>query len=85
MEETLRVALYARVSTAEQNSELRLRELRAYAERQGWQVMGLYPDVLSGAKPRRPELSLLMLEAAGRKFECLLVWELDRFGRSLFD
>jgi putative DNA-invertase from lambdoid prophage Rac len=85
VEEILRVALYVRVSTVEQNSELQLRELREYTERQGWQIVGIYQDVISGAKSSRPELNRLMLDAAVRKFDCLLVWKLDRFGRSLVD
>jgi putative DNA-invertase from lambdoid prophage Rac len=85
MEEILRVALYVRVSTAEQNSELQLRELREYTERQGWQIVGIYQDVTSGAKSNRPELNRLMLDVAALKFDCLLVWKLDRFGRSLVD
>jgi DNA invertase Pin-like site-specific DNA recombinase len=85
VEEILSVGLYVRVSTAEQNSELQLRELREYAERQGWQIVGIYQDVISGAKSSRPELNRLMLDAAARKFDCLLVWKLDRFGRSLVD
>jgi putative DNA-invertase from lambdoid prophage Rac len=85
VEETLRVALYVRVSTAEQNSELQLRELTEYADRYGWQIVGVYQEVISGAKSSRPELNRLMQDAAGRKFECLLVWKLDRFGRSLVD
>ena len=85
VEENLRVALYARISTAEQNAELQLRELREYGERQGWPIVGVYQDVISGAKTSRPELNRLMLDAAARKFDCLLVWKLDRFGRSLVD
>jgi DNA invertase Pin-like site-specific DNA recombinase len=85
VEEILRVALYVRVSTAEENSELQLRELREYTERQGLQIVGIYQDVTSGAKSNRPELNRLMLDTAARKFDCLLVWKLDRFGRSLVD
>jgi putative DNA-invertase from lambdoid prophage Rac len=85
VEKILRVALYLRVSTAEQNSELQLRELREYTERQGWQIVGIYQEVTSGAKSNRPELNRLMLDAAARRFDCLLVWKLDRFGRSLVD
>ena len=81
MEEILRVALYVRVSTAEQNSELQLRELREYAERQGWQIVGIYQDVISGAKSNRPELNRLMLDAAARKFDCLNnIHDLERNG-----
>jgi putative DNA-invertase from lambdoid prophage Rac len=47
--------------------------------------VGIYQDVISGATSNRPELNRLMLVAAARKFDCLLVWKLDRFGRSLVD
>jgi DNA invertase Pin-like site-specific DNA recombinase len=73
------------VSTSDQNCELQVRELREYAERHGWSAVETYQDVMSGAKSSRPELNRLMLDAAARKFDCLLVWKLDRFGRSLVD
>src|SRR5262249_36543506 len=68
-----------------QNSELPLRALREYTEGQGRQIMEVYQEVISGAKPTRPELNRMMLDAAGRKFDCLLVWKLEGFGRSLVD
>jgi len=57
----------------------------AYAERQGWQIAEVYEDVMSGAKSSRPGLNRLMEDAGARKFDCVLVWKLDRFGRSLVD
>lgn len=81
----MRAAVYARVSTTDQNCELQLRELQAYAERQGWSIMETYQDVMSGAKANRPDLARLMIDVRARKFDCLLVWKLDRFGRSLVD
>ncbi len=81
----VRVALYTRVSTADQNCELQLRELQEYAAHQGWPVVGVYQDVMSGAQTQRPGLNRLMGDAAARKFDCLLLWKLDRFGRSLVD
>jgi DNA invertase Pin-like site-specific DNA recombinase len=78
-------AIYARVSTTDQNCEMQLRELRSYAERQGWGVMETYQDTMSGAKASRPDLNRLITDARTRKFDCLLVWKLDRFGRSLVD
>ena len=81
----MRVRAYVRVSTAEQNCELQSRELHEYAERQGWQIAEVYQDVDSGAKSSRPALNHLMLDVRARKFDCLLVWKLDRFGRSLAD
>ena len=52
---------------------------------QGWQIVDTYDDVISGVKANRPGLNRLMDDARARKFDCLLVWKLDRFGRSLVD
>jgi DNA invertase Pin-like site-specific DNA recombinase len=81
----MKAAIYTRVSTADQNAELQVRELEQYAFRQGWEITGAYQDVISGAKASRPGLNRLMADAAARKFEILVVWKLDRFGRSLVD
>ena len=78
-------AIYTRVSTADQNAELQLRELREHAARQRWDPVEVYQDIISGAKASRPGLTRLMADAVARKFEILLVWKLDRFGRSLVD
>jgi DNA invertase Pin-like site-specific DNA recombinase len=45
----------------------------------------MYQDVMSGAKASRPALNRLMTDACPRIFDCLVVWKLDRFGRSLVD
>lgn len=76
---------YVRVSTADQRCELQVRDLREYAERQGWRIAEIYEDVSIGAKASRPSLNRLMADATARKFDCVLVWKLDRFGRSLVD
>lgn len=77
-------ALYARVSTSDQNCELQLRELRGYARRAGWKVAGEYVDTgWSGAKASRPEFDKMMAAAAQRRFDAVMVWKLDRFGRSV--
>jgi DNA invertase Pin-like site-specific DNA recombinase len=63
---------------------LQTRELRDYCEHRGWTVIGEYVDVgISGTKERRPELDRLMADAHRRRFDAILVWKLDRFGRSL--
>src|SRR5262245_40386216 len=80
------VAIYARVSTLNhgQDASLQTRELRDYCERRGWTVAREYVDAgVSGAKDRRPELDQLMADAHRRSFDAVLVWKLDRFGRSL--
>ena len=81
----VRVALYARVSTTNnQNPEMQLIELREYARRRGWQISDEYTDQgVSGSKESRPALNRLMLDSHLRKFDAILVWKIDRFGRSL--
>jgi DNA invertase Pin-like site-specific DNA recombinase len=81
----MRVALYARVSTLNgQHPEMQLSELREYGARRGWQIVGEYVDEgISGSRERRPQLDRLMADAHRRKFEAVLVWKIDRFGRSL--
>lgn len=81
----MKAAIYARISTADQNSELRLREILDYASRRSWEIVETYQDTISGAKASHPGLNRLMADAMVRKFQCLLVWKLDRFGRFLVD
>lgn len=79
-------AVYARVSTLDQEPETQLRELRAYVERRGWRLEDphVYVDKgVSGAKDRRPALDRLMAAAKQRKVDVVVVWALDRLGRSL--
>jgi DNA invertase Pin-like site-specific DNA recombinase len=81
----MRVALYGRVSTLNgQNPETQLIELREYASHRGWEVAGEYVDAgVSGSKDSRPSLNRMMAQAHQRRFDAILVWKLDRFGRSL--
>jgi putative DNA-invertase from lambdoid prophage Rac len=80
----MKAALYARVSTSDQNCEMQLRELREYAQRPGWDMIGEYVYTgWSGAKASRPQLDRLTRDAAQRNFDCVLVWKIDRFGRSV--
>jgi DNA invertase Pin-like site-specific DNA recombinase len=85
MSTTYRVALYARISTANhgQDPELQLREIREYAISRGWVIAKEYTDVASGSKDSRPALNELMADARRRKVDAVVVWKLDRFGRSL--
>src|ERR1700751_4885394 len=80
-----RVALYARVSTLNgQDPEMQLSELREYAQRRGWTVTSEYVDRgVSGSKETRPQLDRLLTDAHRRAFDGVLVWKIDRFGRSL--
>jgi DNA invertase Pin-like site-specific DNA recombinase len=63
---------------------MQLRELRDYCQRRGWDIAAEYVDTgWSGAKASRPELDRLMKDARTRRFDAVLVWKLDRWGRSL--
>jgi DNA invertase Pin-like site-specific DNA recombinase len=80
----MRCALYFRVSTTDQNCEMQLRELREYISRRDWKNAGEFVDTgFSGAKAMRPALDRLMADAAQHKFDCIAVYKIDRFGRSV--
>lgn len=79
-----RVAIYARVSTRDQEPLNQLLELRRYAEARGWSVAGEFVDHgVSGAKDHRPSLTRLMDAARRRKIDIVLVARFDRFARSV--
>ena len=80
-----RVALYLRVSTDGQTVENQRQELQGVAQRRGWEVVRTYEDAaISGAKGRdkRPGLDALMKDAARGRFDLVMVWAVDRLGRS---
>jgi DNA invertase Pin-like site-specific DNA recombinase len=80
------VGIYARVSTTDkgQDPQVQLRELREYCERRGWKIAEEYVDAgVSGSKDSRPALNRLMADAHSRRFDTVLVWKIDRWGRSL--
>ena len=82
----IRAALYARVSTLDrgQDPELQLAELRQVAVQRGWTIAGEYVDHgVSGAETSRPSLDRLLADCHAGKLDLLLVWKLDRLGRSL--
>jgi DNA invertase Pin-like site-specific DNA recombinase len=80
-----RVGLYARVSTEDQNTlAMQNRAIREYAARRGWTVVMQVREVNSGAVRRQAREKLL--EAARRReIDGVLVWRLDRWGRSVTD
>ena len=80
-----RVALYARVSTHDQQTlPLQLEAMRTYAERRGWHIASTVEEVGSGAKTR-PRRAELLRAARRREIDLIVVWRLDRWGRSLVD
>ena len=80
----MNIAIYARVSTSDQSCQRQLHELREYVAKRRWHVFAEYVDTgFSGAAASRPELDRLLRDARLRKFEGVLVWKLDRWGRSV--
>jgi DNA invertase Pin-like site-specific DNA recombinase len=79
----MRAAIYARVSTLDQEPENQLQELRRYVEARGWSAVEYVDRGVSGAKDRRPALDELDRDAKRRRFDVLVCWRLDRLGRNL--
>ena len=80
----MRAAIYTRVSTLDQHAENQLPDLQQFAAARGWTIVQTYTDHgISGSKERRPGLDALLRDARRRRFDVLLVWRLDRLGRSL--
>jgi putative DNA-invertase from lambdoid prophage Rac len=81
----MRVGLYARVSTHDQQTlPMQLEAMRDYAKRRKWTVAAEVRDVGSGATTR-PQREKLIESARRREIDLVLVWRLDRWGRSLVD
>jgi len=79
----MKAAIYARVSTFDQEPENQLQELRRYADARGWTAQEYVDRGISGAKDRRPALDELVRDARRRRFDVLVCWRLDRLGRNL--
>src|ERR1017187_3873740 len=81
----LRAGLYARVSTNDQQTiPLQIRALRAYATRRSWTIALQVKEIGSGAS--HPQLLEKLMDAARRReIDVVLVWRLDRWGRSVAD
>ena len=83
---TKQVAIYARVSTNQQNARNQLDALREVANRSGHTVVQEYLDEgISGAKGRidRPALDQMLKDCAKRRFDMVMVWDISRLGRSV--
>lgn len=81
----LRAAIYARVSTNDQHTiPEQVRQLEEFAKRRGWTVVAKVREVASGAA-KRPKRDALIAAAHRREVDAILVWKLDRWGRSVAD
>jgi len=81
----VKVALYVRVSTEDQDLEQQRRALEREARRRRWTVAGVYEEKVSGAAQKRPELERLRHHAALRRFKAVLIWSTSRLGRDLVE
>lgn len=79
----MKVAIYARVSTEDQNADKQVEICKEYCARNNLEIYDIYVDVMSGAKESRPEFNRLMFDMRDHKFKCVMVTKLDRLGRSL--
>jgi DNA invertase Pin-like site-specific DNA recombinase len=79
----MRTAIYARVSTKDgrQYTDNQLRQLRAFAETQGWTLAQEYVDRASGKRGDREQFQKMFTAASRREFDCVLFWSLDRLSR----
>ncbi|HXG60289.1 MAG TPA: recombinase family protein [Planctomycetota bacterium] len=78
-----RAALYARVSTADQNADIQLARLRDFAAARGWTAEEFVDRGISGSRSSRPALDAMMARVRRREFSVVAVVRLDRLGRSL--
>ena len=79
----MKAAIYARVSTKDQHCEMQLTDLRRYAARHEWEVVE-YVEKASSVK-HRPVFERMLADARAGKVDCVLVWRIDRFARSMRD
>ena len=83
----MRAALYLRVSTTDgQTTENQRMALARVAAHRGWEIVQTYEDAgISGAKGRdqRPAFNQMLKDAVRRRFDVLMVWSIDRLGRSV--
>ena len=77
------VAIYTRVSTQEQNPLHQEKDLKQFCEAREYIIFKIYSDVISGSKDSRPQLNELMKDGYNKKFDSIVIWKLDRLGRSL--
>src|SRR5882762_583024 len=82
MPNALRAALYLRVSTDQQTTDNQRPDLVALARQRGFSIEAVYDDTGSAVEVR-PEFERMKLDAHRGKFDVLLVWSLDRLGRSM--
>ena len=84
-EKQIKAGIYARVSTADQSADMQVKELREYCQNRKWKIEAEFIETASGVKADRPERAKLIALYKARKINAIVVWKLDRWGRSLVD
>jgi len=79
----MKIAIYARVSTEDQNLDNQIDQLKSYCDRMDYDIYKVYTDKISGAKESREGFDRMMNDSRKKLFEAVLCWKLDRLGRSL--
>ena len=81
----IRISIYCRVSTHDQNCDRQDRDLQDYADRANYDVIGIFKEIASGAKNDRQERKKIIQLARSRSIDAVLITELSRWGRSTSD
>ena len=76
-------AIYVRVSKEDQSYKNQIESCKTFALSQNYRVYNVYKEKISGIKDSRPELNNLMMDARNKLFNVVIIWKLDRLGRSL--
>lgn len=79
----MKVAIYCRVSTEEQDADKQEFICLELCKRMNYEIYKVYKDVISGSTTSRPNFNLLLEDMRKGKFDCIMVTKLDRLGRSL--
>ena len=82
---TMKVGLYARVSTDKQDTDNQMIRLREIAQNRGYEVFDEYVDIASGRNAHRPNLDRMMKDAKSHRFDKILAVRLDRIARSVIN
>ncbi|MEL6205211.1 MAG: recombinase family protein [Pseudomonadota bacterium] len=80
-----RAVIYARVSTSDQSCERQIADLTEFADRGGYEIVGVFMETASGTRANRAERTKIMDLAQARDIDAVLVTELSRWGRSTQD
>ena len=80
----MKAAIYVRVSTKEQTTLNQELELKKYCDRESIDIYSIYREEgISGSKTTRPELDRMLMDMRKKLFDAIIVWKLDRLGRSV--